>query len=204
MKLIAHRGWSAGPEENSLRAVRRAAAAPDVSGVELDLRRGADGRLVVSHDPPEAGAPTFAAVAEAIAGTGLELFLEVKERGLVADAARVLAAHGLAPRALLFGFEEVVEPWEGERPVRLGVIARYPWEIARLAARHKPDVILLGWDERAWTRRAFRLWWGTASLRRMGARHGAAVVVGVAQRRADLRWLARQGIEAATADMDLL
>jgi glycerophosphoryl diester phosphodiesterase len=53
MKLIAHRGWSAGRGENSLAAFARAARDGRVSGVEFDVCLAADSdTLVVSHDPP--------------------------------------------------------------------------------------------------------------------------------------------------------
>lgn len=204
MKLVAHRGWSAGPGENTLAAIRRAAATPEVAGVEIDVRRGAGGALVLAHDPPVGGEPTLEEALKLLAGTALEAYVEVKERGIAAEAARALAERGLGARSVVFGFPGAMEPWRGERSVRMGMIAPLPWDIPRLAALHRPDVLLLGWDDRPWTRRAFQLWWGAASLRRAGARHGAAVVAGVAQRREDLRWLERQGVEAATADMDRL
>ena len=47
--VVAHRGaWDQAPQ-NSLAAVRRAAAL-GCDGVEIDVRRTADGRLVVVHD----------------------------------------------------------------------------------------------------------------------------------------------------------
>ena len=53
MHLIAHRGWSAGEDENSLAAFARAARDEAVTGVEFDVSRAADsGAVVVSHDPP--------------------------------------------------------------------------------------------------------------------------------------------------------
>uniref|UniRef100_UPI0026297E5E hypothetical protein n=1 Tax=uncultured Jannaschia sp. TaxID=293347 RepID=UPI0026297E5E len=94
-----------------------------------------------------------------------------------------------------------LERLEGERRIRLGLIVPYPWQIARLAAAVRPDVILLGWDDRTWTRLAFRAWWSVFSLRRMGRRHGTPVVVGVACRARDIRWLGRQRVDAAVVDM---
>jgi glycerophosphoryl diester phosphodiesterase len=48
-EVIAHRGASRDERENTLAAFR-AAAAQGADGVELDVRRTADGRLVVHHD----------------------------------------------------------------------------------------------------------------------------------------------------------
>ncbi len=204
MKLIAHRGWSSGTRENTLAAFRCAAAEPDVAGVEFDVRRGDDGGLAVSHDPPHPGSAALDEVVRFLSTTRLEAFVELKEPGLVPAAVRALTAGGLAGRSVIFGPGEVLQERDGERQVGLGIIVAYPWQIPRLAAAFSPDVILLGWDERAWTRLAFRAWWSVFSLRRMGRRHSAAVVVGVAQRASDVRWLRRQGIDAAVVDMDAI
>ncbi|MCT4782597.1 MULTISPECIES: glycerophosphodiester phosphodiesterase [Exiguobacterium] len=48
MHLYAHRGYSAKYPENTLRAFE--AALPHVDGIELDVQRTKDGRLVVIHD----------------------------------------------------------------------------------------------------------------------------------------------------------
>jgi glycerophosphoryl diester phosphodiesterase len=48
--VIAHRGASAAEPENTVAAFRRAVAM-GADGVELDVRRTADDRLVVHHDP---------------------------------------------------------------------------------------------------------------------------------------------------------
>ncbi len=47
--LIAHRGFSGHYPENTLRAFREALKLP-VDGIELDIRRTSDGKLVVIHD----------------------------------------------------------------------------------------------------------------------------------------------------------
>src|SRR6266568_2821910 len=53
MKVIAHRGWSAGEDENTLAAFARAACDDRISGVEFDMCHAVDAMtLVVSHDPP--------------------------------------------------------------------------------------------------------------------------------------------------------
>jgi glycerophosphoryl diester phosphodiesterase len=84
MKLIAHRGWSAGPGEKSLAAFARAARDGRISGVEFDvcLAAGSD-TLVVSHEPPRQveNALTLDAALSLLSPTDLELFVEVKETG---------------------------------------------------------------------------------------------------------------------------
>jgi len=49
LKVIGHRGWPARFPDNTLSGFLAAASVAD--GVELDVRRSGDGRLVVSHDP---------------------------------------------------------------------------------------------------------------------------------------------------------
>jgi hypothetical protein len=209
MKLIAHRGWSEGPQENSAAAFARAAGDDRIAGVEFDVRRAAGGgTLVVSHDPP-AGAGAALPLDRALsllAPTRLELYVEIKETGLAEAVIERLVAHGLAARAVEFAYAPVARsfPWHGPRPVRLGVIAPYPWYLARIVRERAPDVLLLGWDGRAWTRLAFRIWWSVFSLERMAQRHNKPVVAGIVQRSGDLSWLARQSLHAAVADMDLM
>jgi hypothetical protein len=209
MHLIAHRGWIAGEGENTLAAFARAAADQAIAGVEFDVSRPADAdALVVSHDPPErvAGTLRLDDALAFLAGTDLQLYIEIKQDGLAAAVIDRLVAHGLADRAVVFAFAKVARsfPWDAPRRVRLGVIVEYPWELKRWARRHRPDVLLLGWDDRAWTRVAFRTWWSCFSLARTGRRHGVPVVVGVVQRQRDLDWLARQRIGAAVGDIDLI
>jgi glycerophosphoryl diester phosphodiesterase len=207
MKLIAHRGWAAGVDENTHAAFARAVRDDRLSGVEFDVRRDpGSGQLVVSHDPPAAGQRvlTLDEVLAMLAPTGLELLVEIKEEGLAPAVVGALVAANLADRSVVFGFAKVARsfPWHAPRPVRLGVIVMYPWNLHRAARALRPDMLLLGWDAPVWTRVAFRAWWSAFSLDRLGRRHGVPVVVGIVQRLADLRWLARQGVHAAVCDMD--
>lgn len=209
MKLIAHRGWCEGAGENTLAAFARAAADPRVAGVELDVRRASvGGPLVVSHDPPARGGTplTLDSALSLLAPTALELLVEIKEPGIAEDVIAALAAGGVADRALVFAFAPVARsfPWSAPRRVRLGIIVEHPWQMGRTVAEHAPDVLLTGWDARAWTRVAFRAWWSLFSLEALGRHHKLPVVVGVVQRPADLAWLSRQHIYAAVADMDRL
>ncbi|WP_226021541.1 glycerophosphodiester phosphodiesterase [Halomicrobium salinisoli] len=116
MDCIAHRGFAGRYPENTLGAVRAAAGHADL--VEVDVRRSADGEVVVVHDETVdrvtgatgavreftaeglaaldvlgsgEGIPTLAAVCDALpARVGINV--ELKERGLAADVAAVLDA----------------------------------------------------------------------------------------------------------------
>jgi glycerophosphoryl diester phosphodiesterase len=206
VKLFAHRGWCAGADENTLAAFTRAADQAGIAGVELDVRRGSDGTLLVCHDPPRAGADTLSldAALAFLSGTNLELFVELKERDIAALVIERLVAAKMAERSVIFAFPPVAHafPWNEVRPVRLGVIEVFPWKLARAMRAYAPDMLFVGWDERAWTRTAFRAWWSVASLARLAERHGVPVAVGIVQRAADLDWLRRQGVHAVVTDFD--
>jgi hypothetical protein len=213
LKLIGHRGWSAGGDENTLVAFSRAAHDSRLSGVELDICVGANSeKLVVSHDtsPRRKAALTLdvALTVDAallfLSKSDLELFVEIKEVGLAPAVIEKLVAASIPDRSVVFGFAGVARsfPWKPARPVRLGIIVRYPWNIGRMLRAYAPDFILLGWDEREWTRIAFQAWWSVFSLKRLATRCPAAVVVGIVRRAADIRWLSRQHIYGVIADMD--
>jgi len=68
MIVIAHRGASWDLPENTLPAFERAIEV-GADFVELDVHADAGGRLVVTHDPPRAGAyPALEEVVDAVAG----------------------------------------------------------------------------------------------------------------------------------------
>jgi hypothetical protein len=207
MKLFAHRGWCAGADENTLAAFTRAAGQAGISGIELDVRRAPDGNtLLVSHDPPHAGGPmlTFDAALEFLSATHLDLFVELKEPGIAQPVIDKLVATKMAERSVVFAFAPIARgfPWNGARPVRLGIIVLYPWGLSRAVRAYAPEVLFLGWDHRAWTWAAFRAWWSVFSLAQLSRRHKVPVVVGIVQRAADLDWLRHQGVDAAVTDFD--
>ena len=207
MKLFAHRGWCAGADENTLAAFTRAAGQAGISGIELDVRRAPDGKtLLVCNDPPRAGAPSLAldVALEFLSATSLELFVELKEPGIAQQVIDTLVGAKMAERSVVFAFASVARafPWNAARSVRLGIIEVFPWKLARAMRAYVPDVLFLGWDQRAWTRAAFRAWWSMFSLAQVGWRHRVPIVVGIVQRAADLDWLRRQGVDAAVTDLD--
>jgi len=207
MKVFAHRGWCAGAQENTLASFTRAASTTGISGIELDVRAAADGKaLLVCHDPPRAGASTLT-LDEALsylAGTSLQLYVELKESGLAPRVIEKLAAADMAERSVIFAFAPVARsfPWAEKRSVRLGIIVTMPWGLAGAVRAYAPDVLFMGWDDRPWTRAAFQAWCSVFSLAGLGTRYNLPVVIGVVQRAQDLDWLARRGVHAAVADFD--
>ena len=83
-----HRGWPSRYPDNTAAGIR--AAATVAAGVEIDVRRSADGRLVLSHDPDLAGhvvaASPWSALAEvAVDGHAPALLEEVLDVPVVLD-----------------------------------------------------------------------------------------------------------------------
>ena len=99
MEIITHRGhWTTPAERNTLAAFERSFA--HGTGAEIDVR-DLDGRLVVSHDPPRAGALAFNDVLGAHAAHGHPgvLAINVKADGLAPALAAELDA---TPRWFVF------------------------------------------------------------------------------------------------------
>jgi glycerophosphoryl diester phosphodiesterase len=125
--VVAHRGaWGAAPQ-NSLEAFERAIAL-GCDGIEIDVRRTADGRLAVVHDARVGGrpigrsehrqiqarmkpgqAPLLEEVLELVAGR-LVLDLELKEDGYVATVMATIARHVTADRYVVTSFRDAVLP----------------------------------------------------------------------------------------------
>ena len=102
--VIGHRGAAALERENSLAAIE-AAALHGADGVEVDLLRAPDGRVVLAHGPEIApDAPPLADGLALAAALGLFVQLDVKVGGLAADAARAVADAGLGERSFVSSF----------------------------------------------------------------------------------------------------
>jgi hypothetical protein len=110
MKLIAHRGWSAGGDENTLATFARAACDDRIAGVEFDVCYAANAMtLVVSHDPPLhiENTLTLDAALSFLSQTDLELFVEIKETGLASVVIEKLVSSNVADRSVVFAFAAV-------------------------------------------------------------------------------------------------
>jgi glycerophosphoryl diester phosphodiesterase len=125
--VVAHRGaWDPAPQ-NSLAAFEQAIA-DGADAVELDVRRTADGQLVVIHDPRvgvrliarldhdelrarlgEDRAPALADVLAAVAGR-IGVDIELKEDGYVGEAMALIARHLTPDRYVVTSFLDEVLP----------------------------------------------------------------------------------------------
>ena len=124
MKLIAHRGWSAGGDENTLATFAPAARDDRIAGVEFDVCHAVDAMtLVVSHDPPLhiENALTLDAALSFLSQTALELFVEIKETGLASVVIEKLVSNNVPTARSCSHLPPSHDPFRGRgaRPVRL-------------------------------------------------------------------------------------
>ena len=204
MKIFAHRGWSAGAEENTLEAFKKSAKA-GLDGVEFDVRWGFGGEIVVVHDHSDSpDTLTFENALAYLKNTNLELLIELKEYSpeFFARVIELLTTHGLKGKTTLFAFNNEARqfPWEAKREISLGIISEYPHHIKRDINLYKPDMILCGWGNKK-ERFIFKLVWSVLSLSRTIKKYPAVkFIAGVAYDARDIAWLAKQGVYGVTAD----
>jgi glycerophosphoryl diester phosphodiesterase len=102
--VIGHRGAAALERENSLAAIE-AAALHGADGVEVDVLRAHDGRVVLAHGPDIApDAPPLADGLALAAALGLFVQIDVKQGGLGVEVARAVADAGLGERSFVSSF----------------------------------------------------------------------------------------------------
>ena len=114
--VVAHRGASKAAKENTLEAFALAGRM-GAAMVELDVRRSADGALVVHHDPFDerpSYAPTLAEALDVCIAHAMEVNIEIKNSPrdpdfdpadtVAADVAALLAVRGDGDRMLISSF----------------------------------------------------------------------------------------------------
>jgi hypothetical protein len=196
MKLFAHRGWSAGAEENTISAFKKSAER-NIDGIEFDIRFGVGKIIVVTHNlARDADTLTFDEALVYLSTTKLELLIECKEYSdeFYTAVIETLFRYNIIERTTLFAFPEIASkfPWNKPRSVRLGIIVPMPWDLAKSLYFYKPDMVLLGWGNRK-ERFAFKTFWLFRLLSRVIATHNTVrFVVGVAYSKSDVTWLAKQ------------
>jgi len=149
--VVGHRG-AAGVAPPNTAAGIRAALDAGADGVELDVRRTADGRLVLFHDPfldlstggsgrvethtwEEVrglridGEPvlSLAEGLDEVAGSAVDLYLELKEVGYATDVVGTVRERGLLDRLTLLSFDApAIEPVRDR--VTTGLLGSVPRE----------------------------------------------------------------------------
>jgi len=207
-KIIAHRGWSKGNDENTINAFQKAVSA-GMNGVEFDIRLQADGdEIIVSHDfTSDAGVLTLKEALEYLKDKNLELFIEFKEYSdkLFDEITNLLESHGLKEKSVLFGFWKVASqfPFNNRRGFKLGIIS-YPWSVGKNILRFNPDFIMMGYTSFL-TKIAFRLYWQIFSLPSFFKKYSSKrFVVGVIRSEEEREWISRrEGLYAVTVDNPL-
>ncbi|QPC42248.1 hypothetical protein HW532_05745 [Kaustia mangrovi] len=146
--ILGHRGWWRRTEErNTLKAMERCFAAG--FGVETDLRDHGGG-LVVSHDPPDAGAPAWAEVLALWDRHGRPgtLALNIKADGLQKRIGEAMAGIG---RDRYFVFDMSVPDTAGYLHDGLPVFVRHSEHEPVPAFYERADGIWLDAFEGEWT-----------------------------------------------------
>jgi glycerophosphoryl diester phosphodiesterase len=208
MLVLAHRGATGHHPENSLPAFAEARRL-GADGVELDVRRGADGALVVHHDAEIPGAGPVAGLAvrdlpphvpllgQALdACRGMLVNVEVKSDGgpaLPRSVVALLAARGFADRVVVSSFDAAC------------------LDAVRAADPSVPVAWLLGWvaDARAGLRQATRAgyqgihpFYAAVDAELVAHAHaaGLAVRAWTVNDPGDLRAMATCGVDAVVTD----
>lgn len=97
-KIVAHRGASSEAPENTLGAFEKAIEL-GADMIEFDVRRAADGSLLISHDPIRKGSRELPTLEDTLRLTQgrIQLDVELKEPGCEGDATDLLLRY-FAPR----------------------------------------------------------------------------------------------------------
>lgn len=169
--VLAHRANCDGPDrvhENSIPAVRLALR--HGWGLEIDIRRDADGGFYISHDPrpSAAGAGADAYCALFRAHPGARIALNVKELGYEADLIQYLDAQGVLPQMCLFDME-FLETIPGTTARTFRRLHPAVTVAARVSDRGEPVERALAIPEASviWLDEFDRLWATAADIRRL-------------------------------------
>jgi glycerophosphoryl diester phosphodiesterase len=117
---VAHRGFAAVALENSLEAIE-GALRHGCDKIEMDVRRSADGQIVLHHDSgKKSGAPLLADALRLIGPTPAGVMLDIKEPGVADAVASLLAEHAPGARVIASGRAPEVLRLKALRPTVLG------------------------------------------------------------------------------------
>ncbi len=207
-KIVAHRGWAKGSNENTLVAFEQAVL-NNMDGVELDIRRSSDGdEIIVSHNfTDDAGVLTLKEALEYLKDKDLEIFIELKEYSdeLFDEAENLLKLYELKEKSVLFAFQKIARkfPFNDRKGFNLGIIS-YPWNIRKDILKFNQDFIMMGYTSFL-TRIAFRLYWQIFSLSSVFKKYSdKKFVIGVTRSEKEREWMLKEkGLYALIADNSL-
>jgi glycerophosphoryl diester phosphodiesterase len=116
---VAHRGFAAVAEENSIAAIK-GALAMGCDEIELDVRRSVDGRIVLHHDDGNApGAPLLRDALALIGQTRAGIMLDLKQGGMAEAIAAMLDEHADGRKVIASGAGHEVLRLKRMRPTIL-------------------------------------------------------------------------------------
>ena len=199
--LIGHRGARALARENTLESLE-VAARHGVDGVEVDVLRRADGRLVLAHGPEiPADAPSLPEALALVAELGVFVQLDVKLRGAAAEIRRAVQDAGLADRSFVSSFSlDTLEELAAAAP-ELPRSFTYPERGLAPAQRLALPFRLAGWLRRG-RAAGLTLKWTVLDARAVDAGHalGAAVLAWTVNDPARAKSLVEAGVDAIITD----
>ena len=170
-EILAHRGNLTGPvaaTENTLPAIE--ACLSRGWGVEIDIRRDADGQFYVSHDarPSGAGAPADAICACLREHPAATVAVNIKELGYEEALVRYLQDQRVTRQLFLFD-AELIEPQPGETARLFRRLDPQIRLAARVSDRREPVERALGLDCTSviWLDEFERQWASARDVRRL-------------------------------------
>jgi len=205
MKIIAHRGWAKGKDENTIVSFEKSYKNGN-DGVEFDVRWSHDCKTpVVSHDPSSSNEVlTLKKALEFLKDKGLELFLELKEYDdeLFDKVKALVEAHELKTDTIIFGFPKIARrfPFHKKDGFKLGMII-HPWSIRKDILRFNPDFVFMGYTSFL-SKVAFGLYWRIFPVSQLIAKYpNINFVIGVVESKKEAGWLlALDGLYSLTVE----
>lgn len=177
--VYAHRGANAYAEDNSLEAFRIAVES-GADGIELDVRRTADGHLFLAHDPADPAVGPFALSSLDAITEALPHIVTLRE------------GMGAIPRSVFVNVEVKNHRMDPGFDRSRGIVDQ---TLDELAAYDDPTRILLSSFDPLATRRAKRVRPDIAT---------GQLVTGRSLRPVSLRWATRHGFESVNVDRGLI
>lgn len=162
---IAHRCWSEGDNDNSIKSIEKSFLT-NLDGVEIDVR-WSDKRqvLVAGHfEEGEDLAESLDDVLKFITTKNFKiLLLDLKEinKNILQTLDMLIQKNSISCEVFVFGFRDVMLnfPWKKKEDFKfsVGLISPYPWQLIKDLLFLRPDFISFGHDERLWTRMVFKV-----------------------------------------------